>query len=895
MYSKVFGHIKKGISELYSSVKERRHVLIKHIISLEQLYSELGTSPERGLSDMKAKERLEEYGKNVLLTKKSRSAASRFASQFRDAMIIILLIAAAISFVIALRDHDPSGFFEPALIVLIVLLNALIGVIQEGRAEKALSALKNLSSKNARLIRNGSQMIADASLLVPGDIILLEAGDIVPADSRLIYASSLRSDESALTGESVPSEKDPGFIPSENAGAADMHNMVFSGCSITSGTARALVVSTGMDTEIGKIADFLSAEDDTMTPLQRRLSQLGKYLGITAIAACVIIFITGLSDGMPVTDIFMISVSLAVSAIPEGLPAIVTVVLSIGVQKMVRHNAIVRHLPAVETLGSASVICSDKTGTLTQNQMTAVTAFVSGSDSLKEISTDESEELRRLLFIASLCCNSAIIENGDSADHIGDPTETAITAAAFCKGISKSIIDIENPRLTEIPFDSERKLMSTVNRISGRNTVIVKGAYDSLIKRCIKSQDDNSSSMNDMMTDDALRVIAVAYKETGELPSDSGVEEIEKDLTFLGLIGMTDPPRPEARSAVETCKAAGIKPVMITGDHASTASAIARELGILSEGDVTLTGSQLESMSDEQLDSLISEVSVYARVSPKDKIRIVRAWQRRGDIVSMTGDGVNDAPALKAADIGCAMGITGTDVAKEASDIILTDDNFATIVEAVREGRGIYENIKKVVMFLIGTNTGEILSVFIAMLMWGTSPLLSTQLLWINLVTDSFPAIALGMEKTDPDIMKKSPRPPDEGFFTAYTSVRVLLQGAMFAGLCLYSFWYASELTGDTASGRTMAFLVLALCQITQAYNIRSEKSLFRIGIFSSRHLNIASLISVLMMSAVVFTPLRIFFGLKVLSPYLYSLSLILALVPVAVMEAAKFAGPVKS
>lgn len=869
--------------------------MIKHIISLEQLYKELDTDPDKGLSDLSSQERLERYGKNVLKEKKSRSAVARFAAQFRDIMIIILLVAAAISFAVSLKEHDTSGFFEPVLIITIVLLNALTGVIQEGRAEKALAALKSLSSKNARVIRNASQMISDSSLLVPGDIILLEAGDIVPADARLIHASSLRSDESALTGESVPSDKDTDFIPSESAGASDMHNMVFSGCSITSGTARAVVVSTGMDTEIGKIADLLSAEDDTLTPLQKRLSQLGKYLGMIAIAACVIIFITGLSDGIPVTDIFMISVSLAVSAIPEGLPAIVTVVLSIGVQKMVRHNAIVRHLPAVETLGSASVICSDKTGTLTQNKMTAVTAFISGSDSLKEISSDDSEELRRLLFLASLCCNSAIVENGDSADHIGDPTETAITAAAFSKGISKNEIDITNPRLAEIPFDSDRKLMSTINLISGKNTVIVKGAYDSLIKRCINEQDGISSGMNDLMTSDALRVIAVAYREIEALPSGPEIEKIENDLTFLGLIGMTDPPRPEAASAVETCRGAGIKPVMITGDHASTASAIARELGILSDSDITLTGAQLESMSEEQLDSAISEISVYARVSPKDKIRIVRAWQRRGAVVSMTGDGVNDAPALKAADIGCAMGITGTDVAKEASDIILTDDNFATIVEAVREGRGIYENIKKAVMFLIGTNTGEILSVFIAMLLWRTSPLLSTQLLWINLVTDSFPAIALGMEKTDPDIMKRPPRPTDEGFFTVSTSIRVLLQGTMFAALTLSAFWYASEITGDIASGRTMAFLVLALCQITQAYNIRSEKSLFRIGVFSSRHLNIASSISVLLMAMVIFTPLRVFFGLNVLSPYLYYMSVIMALVPVAVMEAAKFAGLIKS
>lgn len=862
---------------------------------LEDLILALDSDPDKGLDGACAENRLQEYGENVLKTKKNKSYLERFANQFKDAMIITLLVASAVSFAISIKSLDSSGLFEPVLILVIVVLNATAGVVQEGRAEKALAALKTLSSKNARVIRSASQIIIDASLLVPGDIIILEAGDIVPADARLIMASSLRSDESALTGESVPSEKNADFIPSPDSTASDMINMVFSGCSITGGTAKALVTATGMNTDIGKIADLLSSEDDTITPLQKRLSSLGKYLGIIAIISCIIIFITGLLDGIPLIDIFMISVSLAVSAIPEGLPAIVTVVLSMGVQRMVKQNAIIRHLTAVETLGSASVICSDKTGTLTQNKMTVVNVFTAGSDSLFQIDTIESEELLKLLEFASLCCNSAIIYDGDTVKHIGDPTETAIVASAYDKGIIKNIIEAQNPRLAEIPFDSDRKLMSTINKISQKNIVITKGAYDNLITRCVKKENDFSSAVNDVMTSDALRVIAVAYKEIDTVPDTLDSKNIENELTFLGLIGMNDPPRPEAKAAVEVCRNAGIKPVMITGDHLSTASAIAEKLGILEKGDLTLTGFQMESLSDEELDSMVADVSVYARVSPKDKLRIVRAWQKRGDVVSMTGDGVNDAPALKAADIGCAMGITGTDVAKEASDIILTDDNFATIVEAVREGRGIYENIKKVIMFLIGTNIGEVFSVFIAMLLWRTSPLLSTQLLWINLVTDSFPAIALGMEKTDPEIMKLKPRSPDEGFFTKSSLIRVILQGLMLAILSLFAFWYAYKVTGNLASARTMTFFVLALSQISQAFNIRSEKSLFKIGVFSSKNLNIASSISVFLMVIVVFTPLRIFFGLTVLSPLLYVISILLALTPVLVMEAAKFGGLIKN
>lgn len=540
--------------------------------------------------------------------------------------------------------------------------------------------------------------------------------------------------------------------------------MIFSGCSVTYGTATAVVTATGMDTEMGKIANLLENEEEGQTPLQKKLAQLGKYLGILAIAACAIIFIVGIVNGIPVMEIFMTAVSLAVSAIPEGLPAIVTIVLSIGVQRMVKKNAIIRRLPAVETLGSASIICSDKTGTLTQNRMTLVEAYWDGGKTEK-VSTQNSAEIRRLLQYATLCCDGSIVFHGSEQQHIGDPTETAIILAAHQNGITQESLSREYPRLAEIPFDSDRKLMSTVNRIDGQNIVIVKGAFDMMAQRCIQGDLDTAKRITEEMSSSALRVLAVAYKKIDEVPDSPTSDELENGLTFLGLVGMIDPPRPEAKEAVATCRKAGIKPVMITGDHVVTASAIAKELGILQPSDRAITGSELDAMTDSQLDEQVENIAVYARVSPENKIRIVKAWQRKGQVVSMTGDGVNDAPALKAADIGCAMGITGTDVAKGAADMTLTDDNFATIVDAVREGRGIYANIKKVVGFLLGTNIGEIITVFAAMLLWHKTPLLSMQLLWINLVTDSMPAIALGMEAVEPDIMEQKPKPKNEGIF----------------------------------------------------------------------------------------------------------------------------------
>jgi len=862
--------------------------------SSENVILSLASNVNKGLSDTQVQERLAQYGENKLSEKKKKTQFQRFIDQFKDVMIIILLAAAGISFAIACMEGEPKEFFEPALILLIVILNAVMGVVQESKAEKALDALKNLSAPHARVIRNGHETILDASQLVPGDIIHLEAGDFVPADARLLNSTSLKSEESALTGESVPSEKDAAAAVEANAPLGDRTNMVFSGCSITYGTATAIVTGTGMNTEMGKIANLLDSEEDTQTPLQLKLAQLGKYLGFMAIGACVIIFIVGMLNGIPAMEIFMTAVSLAVSAIPEGLPAIVTIVLSIGVQQMVSKNAIVRRLPAVETLGSASIICSDKTGTLTQNRMTLVKAWADGMDALEEITEQNSAPIRKLLRYGALCCDGSVIFSGEGEQHIGDPTETSIIYAAYRNGMTKDALNAETPRLAGIPFDSDRKLMTTVHRIDGRYIAIVKGAFDVMAQRCVSGNIDKAREFTDEMSASALRVLAIGYKELPSEPAEPTSKELEFGLTFLGLVGMIDPPRPEAKAAVALCRKAGIKPVMITGDHVVTASAIAKELGILADGDMAITGAQLDAMSEEELDANIEHISVYARVSPDNKIRIVKAWQKKDQIVSMTGDGVNDAPALKAADIGCAMGITGTDVAKGAADITLTDDNFATIVDAVREGRGIYANIKKVVGFLLGTNIGEVVAVFTSMILWHKSPFLSMQLLWINLVTDSLPAIALGMEPIESDVMDRRPRPKNEGLFAHGFGIRIVLQGFMFGILTMIAFYLGETMTGDITGGRTCAFLVLSLSQVVQAFNMRSDHSLFRIGVFTNKKLNMAVTVSILMVALVLFTPLRIAFGLVILPSRLYLIALGLIFVPVVIMELAKAAGLIK-
>ena len=864
--------------------------MLFHTESADAVIEFLQSDKTFGLHSGQIAEKLQQYGENKFTEKKKKSLFQRFLDQFKDVMILILLAAATISFAIACIEGNSKEFFEPVLILLIVVLNAVMGIVQESKAEKALDALKNLSAPYARVIRDGVEQQVPSSQLVPGDLIHLEAGDFVPADARLLSSIRLKSEEAALTGESVPSEKKASVTVDANAPLGDRSNMVFSSCSITYGTATAIVTATGMDTEIGKIANLLDNEEESQTPLQQKLSQLGKYLGFLALAACGVIFVVGILNGIPTMEIFMTAISLAVSAIPEGLPAIVTIVLSIGVQRIAKKNAIIRRLPAVETLGSASVICSDKTGTLTQNRMTLVKAYVDGSDSPENISAQNCEAVRKLLFYGTLCSDGSLSFENGIPKHLGDPTETSILYAAYQNGmeIRRDILQQMYPRLGGIPFDSDRKLMTTIHEIDGKYIAIVKGAFDVMGAKCVKGNLDTATKINQDMSQNALRVLAIGYKELENVPANPTSEELECNLTFLGLVGMIDPPREEVKDAVATCIAAGIKPVMITGDHIITAASIAKTLGIWKEGDLAITGTELDLLTDSQLDSQIENISVYARVSPENKIRIVKAWQRAGQVVAMTGDGVNDAPALKAADIGCAMGVTGTDVAKGAADLTLTDDNFSTIVSAVQEGRSIYANIKKTVGFLLGTNIGEVVSVFTAMLLWHKSPFLSIQLLWLNLVTDSLPSIALGMEPIEENIMSKKPKSKEEGLFSGGFGIQILLQGILFGILTLIGFRIGETATGQLAGGQTLAFMVLALSQIIHSFNMRSSQSLFKIGIFTNKKLNAAAAISILLVLLVLFTPLSVPFGLIKLPLNLYFKGVVLIFIPVLLMELIK-------
>ncbi|MBQ4153057.1 MAG: calcium-translocating P-type ATPase, PMCA-type, partial [Oscillospiraceae bacterium] len=849
-----------------------------HHVSLEEVKQALDTN-ENGLTKSQADLKLQQFGPNKLAEKKKKSMFVRFLEQFKDVMIIILIIAAIISFVVAFNGHDPLEFLEPFIILAIVIMNAILGLAQENKAEKALEALQNMSMPNAKVVRDGKTEVIPSTDVVPGDIILFEAGDYIPADARLIEAASLKCEESALTGESVPVEKDATAEIAADAPLGDRLNMVFSGCSVSYGRGRAVVTATGMETQMGKIASLLSSSKETQTPLQAKLAKLGKYLGFLAIGICTIIFVIGLLTNMNPLDIFMTSVSLAVSAIPEGLPAIVTVVLALGVQRMVKKNAIIRRLPAVETLGSASVICSDKTGTLTQNKMTVMQVWVSGEP--EKMSEALSEGAKKLLQFGTLASDGSVQIIDGKEKHIGDPTETSIVLAAMKNGMPKEELNAAYPRKAEIPFDSDRKLMTTVNLIDGKPVAIVKGACDVMFSRCVDGNIEEAKQINDRMANDALRVIAVGYKALDALPTEATPEALENGLTFLGLIGMIDPPREEAKAAVATCIKAGIRTVMITGDHIATASAIARELGIMREGDLAMTGAELAKLSDEELTANVRKYSVYARVSPEDKIRIVKAWQAQGEIVSMTGDGVNDAPALKQADIGCAMGITGTDVAKGAADMTLTDDNFATIVDAVEEGRGIYDNIRKAVQFLLGTNVGEVFAVFFAMVFWQESPLLAIQLLWLNLVTDGLPALALGVEPIEKDIMERKPKAKNEGLFAGGLGIRIVLQGLLFAVLSLTGYIIGKSM-GGVPMGQTMAFLTLAMSQLFHVLNVRTTRSIFVSPLHKNKYMIGAILASFALIAVIALVPpIASVFQMVMLPAYGYLIVLGLAVTPI--------------
>ncbi|HCC35216.1 MAG TPA: calcium-translocating P-type ATPase, PMCA-type [Ruminococcaceae bacterium] len=868
--------------------------MIWHSTPLDQVLKELSADKARGLSGDEAEKRLRVYGENRLLDKKPRTIIERFAEQFKDFMVLILMIAAVISMVTTILDGG-KDWIEPVVIVAIVIINAVLGVVQESRAEAALDALKKMSAPSAKVYREGKILNIPSEKLVPGDILLLEAGDAVPADGRLIESASLRCDESSLTGESLPAEKSTEEITSDMAGIGDRHNMVYNGCAVAYGRGKAVVTETGMNTEMGKIAGMLAGTESTETPLQKKLRQLGKMLGLVSLGICLVIFVVGMIQKTPWLEMFMVAVSLAVAAIPEGLPAIVTVVLAIGVQRMVKKNAIIRRLPAVETLGSASVICSDKTGTLTQNRMT-VTALYSGHG-IVDLNEDISlpEDAGMLLRLGAMCCDGRVERRGDKDVAIGDPTETGIVGAALkYLNTTQDVLNTEYPRMGEIPFDSDRKLMTTVNLIDGKPFAVVKGAPDILISRCIHGKLESALKANETMAKQALRVICVAFKPLSSVPPNPTSEDMENNLTFAGLIGMIDPPREEAMEAVKRCKSAGIIPVMITGDHVVTAAAIARQLGILEDGAGCVTGAELTRMSDGELARNIKRIRVYARVTPEDKIRIVQAWQKKGSIVAMTGDGVNDAPALKAADIGCAMGITGTDVAKGAAAMILTDDNFASIVTAVEQGRGIFDNIKKAVGFLLSCNFGEIIAVFATVLLGWGSPLLPVQLLWINLVTDSFPALALGMEPVDPGVMKRRPRDPNENVLAGGIGVNAVFHGIMFAGITLAAFFIGLNFQPELHGGanldyaRTMAFVVLAFSQLVHAWNARSARSLFKIGFHTNKPMLAAFAGSVALMLLVVFTPMRSLFKLVEMDASHWLWVVLLSLVPFVLIEAVK-------
>ncbi|MFZ5975832.1 MAG: calcium-translocating P-type ATPase, PMCA-type, partial [Bacillota bacterium] len=821
-------------------------------------------------------------------TGKQRTIGQMLVDQFMDVMIIILIVAAIVS--AALGEVT-----DAAVILGIVILNAVIGVVQENRATRSLQALRSLSAPNAKVIRGGVENVIPARDIVPGDVVVLETGDVVPADLRLITSLNLKIQEAALTGESVPVEKNADAVLKEDDVLGDRINLAFSSSMVTYGRGTGVCVATGMNTQVGRIAEMIQETGTHETPLQKRLEAMGKALGIGALAICLIIFITGIIYQKDWFEMLLTSISLAVAAIPEGLPAISTIVLAIGVQRMVKRHAIVRTLPAVETLGSATVICSDKTGTLTQNRMTVKRTFFNRSLQDIEALPVDDEAAGRMVSAAVLCNDArARIEEDGTITLLGDPTETALIDMGIMFDYGKEKLEKELPRVAEVPFDSTRKLMSTVHALpQGGYRVYTKGGLDELLVCCVNAYADGGArplaavkdeiaSANHEMAAHALRVLALAYKDIERLPEQ--MEQVESGLTFLGMVGMIDPPRLEAKKAVATCREAGIKPVMITGDHQLTASAIAGELGILGEGDKALSGRELELISDEELAKNVQDYAVYARVSPEHKVRIVDAWKKQGAVVAMTGDGVNDAPALKRADIGAAMGIVGTDVAKEAADIVLTDDNFATVVAAVEEGRRIFDNILKAIQFLLSCNVGEIITLFVATLLNWEEPLLPIHILWINLISDSLPALALGMDPAEGDIMKRPPYPSSGRIFSGGMLWRIGYQGVMVGALTLNAFVIGSGVSHET--GQTMAFLVLAFSQLVHVFNVRSkEKSAFH-SPFSNGKLWGAIAVSAALIVVVVAIPaLAAIFKLTALSGTLWAAVILLSLAPLAIVE----------
>ena len=887
--------------------------------TFKEVEKELETDLEKGLNKEKVEERQEKYGFNELQQIAKKSIIQRFLEQFKDFSIIVLIIAAIVSGIVGVLQGE--GITDTIIILIVVIVNAIIGVAQESKAEKSLEALQKLSDHASKVIRNENMEVVPSKELVPGDIIVLDTGDYIPADLRIIEAVNLKTQESSLTGESVPVEKTSEIIEEQEIGIGDRKNMLFSSSLVTYGRGKGIVVETGMTTEVGKIAGMINSTEKQETPLQQKLDKLGKTLGIAALVICAIIFILGILQGKEIISMFMTAVSLAVAAIPEGLVAVSTIVLAIGVQKMVKKNAIVKRLPAVETLGSATVICSDKTGTLTQNKMTVEKIF--WNDATREasnISDDEiDEELTKLVYANMLCNDTKISSDGT---FTGDPTETALVDMGFKLNFDPSIYD-RMERVEEIPFDSDRKLMTTVNKVGDKYVVYTKGGIDEILKRCnsyeiggqiseeLESYINKIRQENEKMAQNALRVLGCAYKEIDHIPTKEEMKTIENDLIFIGMVGMIDPPREEAKLAVEKCKTAGIKTVMITGDHKITATAIAKKLGILENDDEAITGLELEQMTDEELEKNVRHYSVYARVSPEHKVRIVKAWQKNGEVVAMTGDGVNDSPALKKADIGCAMGIVGTDVAKEAADVILTDDNFATVVSAVEEGRKIYDNILKVIQFLLSSNIGEVVVLFFATLLtplfskWfgitdinGLEILLPIHILWINLVTDSLPALALAFDPANSDIMQRKPIKPGKGIFTKGMTWRVVYQGIMIGGLTLAAFMIGlattkepiGTLTLDQSKievGQTMAFVTLALSELVHVFNVRdNKKSIFKTGIFNNMKLIGAIIISALLMFVILLIPgLREIFSIPVLPTENIIELVCLVLAPIVIVE----------